>query len=43
MTILQLATGGWSRPRKEQCVEIDATIETIWACTLKDLVMYTEN
>ena len=43
MTILQLATGGWSHPHKEQCVAIDRTIETIWSYTLKDLVMYTEN
>ena len=29
MTILQLGTGGWSRPRKKQCVEIDRRIATM--------------
>ena len=29
MTILQFATGGWSRPHKKQCVEINRRIETM--------------
>ncbi len=29
MTIMQLATGGRSRPRKKRCVEIDRRIETM--------------
>ena len=29
ITIVQLATGGWSHPHKKQCVEIDRRIKTM--------------